>query len=354
MRARLVAVALIGGVTMQAGLADDARFLQPRDAEGRFVNLDGTGRPGSFGDFFRWRLGPRTRAPDRAPVPEVAPDLVRISRPPERGEGARITWIGHASFLIQLDGKSFLVDPILGDVWPGLVRRNVAPGLSLEQLPPIDAVLVTHDHYDHLDVPTLKALAARQGSRPVHVVAGLGTRELLARSGLFVTELAWWSTARFGDVAVTFVPAHHFAKRGIADDNRRLWGGFVLSGRAATVYHAGDTAYFDGFHGIGERFPDLDAALLPIGAYDPAWFMERVHLNPEQALAAFRDLGARALFAMHWGTFKLADEPLDDPPRRIEAERIRLGSAPDRVRVLAVGETAEVRRAAAADPLPSR
>jgi L-ascorbate metabolism protein UlaG (beta-lactamase superfamily) len=147
-----------------------------------------------------------------------------------------------------------------------------------------------------------------------------------------------------GDVAVTFVPSQHFSKRGLGDENQRLWGGFVLQGRSAVVYHAGDTAYFPGFAEIGRRFPAIDAALLPIGAYDPAWFMERVHLNPEQALAAFRDLGARTFFAMHWGTFKLADEPLDEPPRRLEAERRRLGLPDDRVRVLAVGESAEVRR----------
>jgi L-ascorbate metabolism protein UlaG (beta-lactamase superfamily) len=147
---------------------------------------------------------------------------------------------------------------------------------------------------------------------------------------------------RVSDVAITFVPAQHFARRGLADGNARLWGGFVVEGGGVAVYHAGDTAAFPGFAEIGRRFPRLDAALMPIGAYDPPWFMQRAHLSPEQALQAFRELGAGAFLAMHWGTFKLSDEPLDEPPARLEAERARLGLPPERVRVLAVGETVEI------------
>ncbi len=142
---------------------------------------------------------------------------------------------------------------------------------------------------------------------------------------------------------VTFVPAQHWSRRGLSDLNRRLWGGFVVEGRRQSLYHSGDTAFFDGFAEIGRRYPGIEAALLPIGAYDPAWFMERQHMNPEQALAAFRALGARRFVAMHWGTFKLTDEPLDEPPRRLEAERERLGLPPDRVCVPAVGETLDLR-----------
>ncbi len=349
---RIPGTALLLALSIAAGdtLAADT-FIQPRDERGRFLNLDGNPIRGGIGDLLKWRFGERTKAPARAPVPTVAPDLARIATPPRRGEGARVTWIGHASWLVQLDGKSFLVDPILGNVWPGLHERNAPPGLTLEQLPPIDAVLVSHDHYDHLDVATLTALAAREGGgveRPIHVVGGLGMRKLLGkRHGLFVTELGWWEATRFGDVTITFVPAQHFARRTLGDMNERLWGGWVIQGSSATVYHAGDTAWFPGFAEIGRRFPAIDAALLPIGAYDPAWFMERVHLNPEQALRAFRDLGAHTFFAMHWGTFKLADEPLDEPPRRLEAERVRVGLARERVRVPAIGETIDIEPAAA-------
>jgi L-ascorbate metabolism protein UlaG (beta-lactamase superfamily) len=214
----------------------------------------------------------------------------------------------------------------------GFVKRNVPAPLAPKDLPHVDAALVSHSHYDHLDVATLKGVGAP-------VVAGLGLARVLRGEGLAAAELGWWQTARIGDVTVTFVPAQHWSRRAIADTNRTLWGGFVVEGPSGAVYHSGDTGWFDGFAEIGRRFPAIDAALLPIGAYDPAWFMSPQHLNPEEALAAFRALGARTFFAMHWGTFKLTDEPLDEPPQRLEAERARLGVAPSRVRVLAVGET---------------
>ena len=320
-------------------------FAQPRDASGRFVNQDGSGPP-SFASVFRWAVldrlaGRRRTSPAHAPVPRIEPDLARLSVPPPPGAPARLTWLGHACFLVQLDGLSLLVDPaLLGAIFGG-IRRNVPPGIPVEKLPRIDAALVTHAHYDHLDLPTLVRIRAP-------VVAGLGTSRTLLPAGLPVTELGWWSSTRVGGVELTFVPAQHWSRRGPFDMNAALWGGFVIKGSSAAVYHSGDTAVFDGFREIGAAFPGLDAALLPIGAYDPAWFMERQHLNPEQAVRAFQDLGARALLGMHWGTFKLTDEPLDEPPQRLEAERRRLGLSPERVRVLAVGETLELSRTAAA------
>jgi L-ascorbate metabolism protein UlaG (beta-lactamase superfamily) len=319
-------------------------FSQPRDVEGRFVNLDGSS-PLGLRALLRWSVwdrlaGKRRASPDRAPVPTVRPDLALLATPPAPGEPARVTWLGHASFLVQLDGVSLLVDPALGPSIVGGIERNVPPGVSIADLPRIDAVLVTHAHYDHLDLPTVRKVGAP-------VVAGLGLERFFRDRGLHATELGWWSSTRVGPVRVTFVPAQHWSRRGLFDTNRTLWGGFVVEGTRATVYHSGDTAAFDGFAEIGRRFPGIDAALLPIGAYDPAWFMETMHLNPEQALKAFADLGARTFVAMHWGTFKLADEPLDEPPLRLEAERVRRGLPRERVRVLAIGESLEVERDAA-------
>jgi L-ascorbate metabolism protein UlaG (beta-lactamase superfamily) len=324
---------------------------QPRDEEGRFVNLDPGERHG-FGDFLKWQIGDRLSGekrstPDRAPVPTVPVDLARIATPPGKGEPARLTWLGHSSFLVQLDGVSLLLDPVLEDrMGPlGIIGRNVPPPLRPGQLPRIDAVLVSHDHYDHLDLPTLRAVRAP-------VAAGLGNEGLLRREKLLAVPLRWWQSARFGGVTVTFVPAQHFSGRSLHDRDRTLWGGFVIQGSTATIYHAGDTGWFSGFAEIGRRFPGIDAALLPIGAYDPRWFMRPVHVDPEEALRAFGELGARTLVAMHWGTFKQADEPLDEPPVRLEAERARLGLAPERVRVLAVGESLDVARPAEARAAP--
>jgi len=329
-------------------------FEQPQDDEGRFLNLDPM-EPHGFGDVLQWQVldrlsGKRRSSPDRAPVPVVPADRDRLRTPPGRGEGARVTWLGHASFLVQLDGISLLVDPVLGDrMGPlGLIGRNVPPGLRPEELPRIDASLVTHNHYDHMDLPTLKAASAT-------VYAGLGNERLIRGARLPCVPLRWWQSVRLRGVTITFVPAQHFSQRGTWDRDRTLWGGFVIQGSSATLYHAGDTATFSGFKEIGRRFPGIDAALLPIGAYDPRWFMKPVHMDPEEAFQAFEDLGARTMVAMHWGTFKQTDEPLDEPPRRLEAERERRGIAPERVRVLAVGETMEVRRPPFLDsPPPGR
>jgi L-ascorbate metabolism protein UlaG (beta-lactamase superfamily) len=306
------------------------------DSPRRFTNLDGS-TPHSVGTILRWGVwdrltGMRRASPRHAPVPKVQADFARLRTPPPVGAPARLTWLGHASFLVQLNGVSLLIDPVLGDRLFGGIRRNAGPGLAIAHLPRVDAILVTHDHYDHLDLPTIRAVNAP-------VVAGLRLERWFRDRGILCTELDWWQRADVRGVRVTFVPAQHWARRTLFDANRRLWGGFVVQGTTATIYHAGDSALFEGFRTIGAHFPRIDAALLPIGAYDPAWFMEEQHMSPEQALAAFRDLGARVFVAMHWGTFKLSDEPLDEAPVRLEEERRRMGIPAARVRVPAIGET---------------
>lgn len=306
----------------------------------RFTNLDGSG-PASIGRVLRWMVldrlaGRRRRSAARAPVPEVTPDVEVLRRPPT--EGLRVTWLGHASFLVQGAGTSVLIDPALGPRISGVIPRNAGPGLGMDQLPRIDASLVTHNHYDHLDLPTLRAVGAP-------VVAGLGTRPTV--KDLPCTELAWWDRMHVGGLTVTFVPSHHWSRRGLGDTNEALWGGFVVESEDARVYHAGDTAYFGGFQDIGQRFPGLDAALLPIGAYDPEWFMRSQHMTPGDAAQAFLDLGARRLVAMHWGTFKLTDEPLDEPPRLLRTEWERRKLPAEALFIPPIGGSLELRGAAA-------
>ena len=310
----------------------------------RFKNLDGTG-PQPFANVFKWAVGDklagrRRKSPDHCAVRRVEPDLALLATPPAPGEGARLTWLGHASWLVQLDGVSLLIDPALRDSITGFIRRNVAPGVALGQLPPITATLVSHNHFDHLDMPTVRAVGAP-------VVSGLGMGRYFPRGTLPVTELDWWGSTRVGPVTVHFVPAQHWSRRSVNDANETLWGGFVVEGSSARVYHSGDTAYFEGFREIGQRFPGLHAAMLPIGAYDPEWFMKRQHMNPEQAVQAFTDLGAEHFLAMHWGTFKLTDEPLDEPPQRLDAEWRRRALPPEPLHVLAVGESFTARAPAA-------
>ena len=306
----------------------------------RFVNLDGSG-PHPASAVFKWAvvdraLGRRRPAQSNARAPAVPPDAEALKAPPRVGEGVRLTWIGHASWLVQLDGVSLLIDPVFSDsIGPG-VHRRVPPALGVSQLPHIDAQLVTHNHRDHLDLPSLSRV-----DRPI--VAGLGLSKFFAAKGLACSELDWWGETKIGAVTVRFVPSQHWSRRGLSDANETLWGGFVIEGSSARVYHSGDTAYFEGFSEIGRRTGPIDAALLPIGAYDPAWFMSKQHLNPEEAVRAFRDLGAREFVAMHWGTFQLTDEPLDEPPARLEAEWQRLGLDPARCHVPAIGTSLSLR-----------
>lgn len=303
-----------------------------RHPKGRFVNLDGSG-PQPFQAVFKWGVvdsltRKRRKSPPHAPIPTVAPDVALLRTPPAAGESPRLVWLGHATWLVQLAGKSFLLDPVLGEATL-LPKRNVAPPIAAADLPRIDAQLVSHNHYDHLDSASLTTVGAP-------VMTGLGNARHLR--GLPTSELGWWDAAEVGDVRITYVPSQHWSRRSLADANASLWGGFVLEGGGAAIYHAGDTAYFDGFAAIGARFPQLDVALLPIGAYDPAWFMSKQHMNPRESLDAFRELGARRVVAMHWGTFKLTDEPLDEPPALFRAEARARGLADDVARVAAVGE----------------
>lgn len=315
---------------------------RPQSKRFRFVNLDGS-EPHEFGTVMKWALvdrvmGRRRNGSVAEPAPSVAPDLALLSKPPAVGEPARLTWIGHASWLIQLDGVSLVIDPILSkSIGPG-VNRFVPPAVNVgEGLPAIDAQLITHNHRDHLDAPSVRAVGSP-------VIAGLGLAPFFASQKLDCTELDWWGETRVGNVTIRFVPSQHWSRRGLNDSNATLWGGFIIEGSTARLYHSGDTAYFDGFSEIGRRCGPIDAAMLPIGAYDPAWFMSKQHMNPEEATQAFCDLGARTFVAMHWGTFKLTDEPLNEPPERLQQEWQRRGLDPANCKILPIGSVIDVKR----------
>jgi len=250
-----------------------------------------------------------------------------------------VTWIGHATMLLRMDGASFLTDPVFSERASPLSfvgpKRLLPPGVPMDALPPLDFVLLSHDHYDHTDLPTVRRLAALR----VPFVVPRGGRDLVEGAGGRAIELAWWESTEVAGVRVTCVPAKHFSGRGLTDRNRRLWAGFVVEGGTRRFYFAGDTAYFDGFAEIGRRLGPPHLAAVPIGAYLPRELMAEVHVTPEEAVQAALDTGAQRVVGMHFGTFDLADEPLDEPPQRFLAEAARRGLG-DRAFVLAVGQTA--------------
>ncbi len=285
----------------------------------------------------RWGIvdrltGARQVSPPGPGAPRVVPDLELIHWP---SPAPRLTWIGHASFLGSLGGARFLIDPNFSRRIGVFIPRHVPPGLDVPDLPAVDVLLITHSHPDHLDAPSIRRLDRRT---PVVVPAGLG--HWFARRGFTaVRELSWWDETQVSGLKVTLTPARHWSRRTPWDGNRSLWGGYVIEAGGTAVYHAGDSAWFDGFREIGRRFPGLEAAMLPIGAYEPAWFMEHNHLNPEQAGRAFLEVGARRFLPMHWGTFQLTDEPLAEPAERIRAWWRRHALAGQEMHLLAVGET---------------
>jgi L-ascorbate metabolism protein UlaG (beta-lactamase superfamily) len=261
------------------------------------------------------------------------PEAAYGPRPPERvGDGRlRITFINHSTTLIQIDDVNILTDPVWSErvspisfVGP---KRHRAPGIRFDDLPPIDLVLVSHNHYDHMDVATLRALQKRH--RPA-IVTPIGNAALLRRHGVHdAFELDWWETAHHANgINTTVVPARHFSARALSDRNRNLWSGFVISAPSGHVYFAGDTGWGSHFAEIGRRFAPVRVALLPIGSYMPRWFMQPAHIDPAQAVDAHFVLGARTSVAVHFGTFARGDDGEYDPIRDLNDALAANGNPP--------------------------
>jgi N-acyl-phosphatidylethanolamine-hydrolysing phospholipase D len=293
-------------------------------------------------DALRWLPGFLLKPYSRPRLPQHRPDLARLHDPAGTD---LLTWIGHSSFLLQLGGRSLVTDPHLTARASPLrrigPRRLQRPALDFADLPPLDLALISHNHYDHLDEPTVVRLAREHPS--LRFVVPLGLADWFARRDIHrVTELDWWQHADFDGLRVHAVPAQHFSGRGAHDRNSTLWCGFVVESGDRRCYFAGDTGYSPDFTDIGARFAPIDLALLPIGAYAPRWFMRSMHINPEEAVRIHRDIGSRLSIAMHWGTFRLTEEPVDEPPQQLRAALDAAGIARDRFRVLAHGETLQL------------
>lgn len=327
----------IESVTDVASATDD--LPRPLLVRGRFQNpghhLDRT-----WLEAMRWKLGPRPAPWPRVPVrePRAAP-VAPLA-------GLAATWIGHASFLVRTPLATLLLDPvwserigILGRLGP---RRLAAPGVAWETLPPVDAILLSHDHYDHCDLPTLRRLAAAHPR--ARLFAPLGFADLAARAGFAgsrFSSLDWWQMAEPAPgLRITATPARHWGNRLSGARNQRLWCGWHVAASDAALHFAGDTALDEGmFASIRRRLGSPDLALLPIGAYAPRWFMREQHCDPAEAVRLHLALGARRSLGMHWGTFRLTNEPRDEPPALLAEAARAAGLAPDAFITVALGDT---------------
>jgi|RhiMethySRZTD1v2_1073278.scaffolds.fasta_scaffold11473_13 L-ascorbate metabolism protein UlaG (beta-lactamase superfamily) len=257
------------------------------------------------------------------------------------GTSAVVTFIGHATFLIQTSSGNILTDPIYSDVAGPLntfgPRRVRRPAVALDDLPPIAIVLLSHNHYDHCDLPTLRQIATRFD--PV-VITPIGNGRLARSAGIRrVEELDWWQQASSTGIPITATPAHHFSARHPFDRNRALWSGFLVKTGTKQIYFAGDTAYGAFFRDIRHRLAPIDLALLPIGAYEPRWFMQSVHMNPAEAVQAHIDLESSQSVGMHFGTFPMTIEGIDEPVRALEVALRANRIDPSRFRTLRFGES---------------
>jgi L-ascorbate metabolism protein UlaG (beta-lactamase superfamily) len=288
-------------------------------------------------DFLRWQ---RTKTPTQWPRWRENTASPRLPARLEAGELA-FTFVNHITFLVQAGGLNVLTDPVWSArvspvQWAG-PQRVRPPGLPFEELPRIDLVLVSHNHYDHLDLDTLRRL---ERTHQPQFVTCLGNRAFLEQHGLGrVKEVDWWDTMPLAPGRVLCTPAQHWSGRGLRDRNRTLWGGFVIETGRRTIYFAGDTGYCAQFAEVRRRCGEVDVALLPIGAYEPRWFMQEQHMNPDDAVRAHLDLGAKLSIATHFGCFQLTDEGIDDPVRELGLALRTHAVDPTRFRVLETGET---------------
>lgn len=324
--------------TAQTGAGDASHHTRSG-----FMNPHLTEQPGLL-DFLKWRwerLGKGVPGRDdyHFPLAKNDPALLGSNR-----EKTTLTWIGHATILLQVGGVNVLTDPHFSRraspvQWAG-PERVVPPGISLTDLPPIHAVVISHDHYDSLDTGTIRALHDREGGADTLFIVPLGLKKWFEELGVRnVVEMDWWERLERSGLAVTAVPVQHWGKRSPFSRNENLWAGWVVQAGDFRFFFAGDSGYCPHFKEIGEKLGPFDLAAIPIGAYEPRWFMKAHHMSPEEAVQVHLDVRSRKSVAIHWGTFILTDEPLDEPPRRLSRALDAKGIARDSFVVLRHGET---------------
>ncbi|WP_413568435.1 MBL fold metallo-hydrolase [Bdellovibrio sp. HCB117] len=298
--------------------------------------------------FWKWQW---ERLTNNAPTePPFQPEVLKTDTAylkQNRTENT-LTWIGHASALLQVEGLNILVDPVFSDrVSPVSFmgpKRQVALPFPIEELPPIDVVVISHAHFDHLDLPTLRKLA-KQNDKALLFLVPLGLESLLKSEDIDnVKELDWWENTQVKNVTLTFTPAQHWSQRSLWDRNKTLWGGWYIQAPSLKFFYSGDTGYSKDFLDVFNRFGASDIAMIPVGAYEPKWFMKQQHVDPEQAVKMHLDLQSKLSIGVHWGTFRLSDEAMAAPPEDLKIALQKMNVSPEVFRVMKHGEVLKLKK----------
>ncbi len=302
------------------------------------------------GQFLKWQWERLSITTTREPaggwasvIASVKPDLAFLQS--NRSQRS-ITWLGHASVLLQTGGLNIVTDPMFSEraspVSFAGPKRLLPPAIALEHMPPIDVVVISHNHYDHLDLPSVKAIEQRKAGATLFLVPQ-GLKAWFEAQGIAnVQEMQWWQHTEIKGPRIHFVPVQHWSKRTLFDTNQSLWGGWVVEDQGWRFFYAGDTGFSQDFKDIGERFGSMDWAAIPIGAYAPRWFMKSQHVDPDEAVQILLDVRAKQAVGVHWGTFILTDEDPTEPPRALAASLQRRGLAAERFTTVAHGQTLRV------------
>ncbi|MFJ7975693.1 MBL fold metallo-hydrolase [Peribacillus sp. NPDC096379] len=302
----------------------------------KYENLDGVMNTKSVKELLQWSKERRAKKKDlNTLIPQA--NNKQITELKSNRSKPSITWIGHSTFLLQLGGVNILTDPVWAK-WQGTQKRMTEPGLSFDQLPDIDIVIISHSHYDHLDFGTIRRLPGN----PIYYVP-YGLKQLFLKKGYKnIIEANWWDSFQYQNLKLSFVPAQHWTRRSLFDTNSSHWGGWIIEAIEAdhSIYFVGDTGYFRGFNEIAKRFKfNLKHILMPIGAYEPEWFMKDSHINPEEAVKAFQELGGTTFIPMHYGTYRLADDTGPEALDRLQREWRKQGLPEKQLQVLDIGGT---------------